>query len=165
MFAGNFAPANWALCNGQLLPIAQYDTLFALIGTVYGGDGQTSFALPDLRGRVPVGQGTGPGLTPRTIGERFGADTVMLTTQQLPNHTHNFFATTAAGEGISPANNLFANTGGDVIYVPSPTGPELKTMDPKTVTNVGGSQPHDNIMPSVAMNYIICLFGIFPSRN
>ncbi|MEX1033826.1 MAG: tail fiber protein [Cellvibrionaceae bacterium] len=165
MFAGNYAPESWALCDGSLLSIAAHDALFSLIGTTYGGDGQSNFALPDLRGRLPMGQGTGPSLTPRTMGEHFGTETVTLTERELPAHNHVFTATTTAATGANPDGNLFADTGNDTLYVPDPPSPDLKTMNAKTVANAGTSQPHDNIMPSVAMNYIICLNGIYPSRN
>lgn len=169
MFAGTFAPLNWAFCDGRLVSISEYDALFALIGTTYGGDGQNNFALPDLRGRLPVGQGTGPGLTPRTIGDQFGTDTVTLGEQQMPSHSHQFSAITAAATSPSPEGTLFADTSGDTLgdkpYVPAPDSPKLKNMSAKTAAVAGDSQPHDNIMPSVAINYIICLYGIYPPRN
>lgn len=165
MFAGNFAPVNWAFCDGTLLSISDNDALFSLIGTTYGGDGQTTFALPDLRGRLPVGQGAGPGLTPRTVGQQFGTDTVTLTAQQLPAHSHGFVATTASGTSPNPRDNLFANSGEDVIYAPPPDNPPYETMNQQTVRNDGGGTAHDNHMPSTAMSYIICLSGIFPSRS
>lgn len=165
MFAGNFAPEDWAFCDGALLSIAENDALFSLIGITYGGDGSTTFALPDLRGRLPVGQGTGPGLKPRTIGAPFGTDTVTLTAQQLPAHSHGFVATTAIGASSKPGNNLFADTGNDDIYAPAPENPPFKTMNQQTVRNDGEGTAHDNHMPSLAMNYIICLAGIYPSRS
>lgn len=164
LFAGNYAPESWALCDGRLLTIAEYDALFSLIGTTYGGDGQTTFALPDLRGRLPMGQGTGPGLTPRSMGEQLGTEDVTLTVQQMPVHSHHFVASTAAAASSSPANALLGDTEGDVFYVES-TSPDLQAMDPKAVTNTGGNQPHNNLMPGLAMNYIICLAGIYPPRN
>lgn len=163
LFAGTFAPLEWAFCNGSLLSIAKNDALFALIGTTYGGDGQTTFALPDLRGRLPVGQGTGQNLTPRILGERFGTEAVTLNEQQLPAHNHALTATTAAGASASPEGGQFADAGEDRLYVPAPDKPEPKTLNANTVAGAGGSQPHDNIMPSVAMNYIVSLAGIFPS--
>lgn len=165
MFAGNFAPEGWALCDGALLSIAENDALFSLIGLTYGGDGTTTFALPDLRGRLPVGQGAGPGLTPRRTGEQFGTDTVTLTAQQLPAHGHEFVATTAIGTSASPENTLFADTGNDEIYAPAPENPPFKTMNQQTVRNDGGGASHDNHMPSLAMIYIICLAGIFPPKS
>jgi microcystin-dependent protein len=165
MFAGSFAPVGWKFCNGTLLPISQFDALYSLIGTTYGGDGQTTFALPDLRGRVPVGQGDGPGLSPRTMGESYGVETVTLTTQQIPGHSHTFNATAGATSAPNPQNALFANTGGDNLYVPDPNSPQPKALGQQTVLNAGSSQPHNNIMSSVGMNYIICHEGIYPSRN
>lgn len=165
MFAGTYPPAGWAFCNGQLLAISENDALFSLIGTTYGGDGRTSFALPDLRGRLPVGEGNGPGLTPRTMGQQFGQESVSLTQQQLPAHRHDFVATTAAAESASPSGALLAHAEGDALYVSSPENPQLKTMNVNTVSGSGGSQPHDNVMPSLAMHYIISLTGIYPQRS
>lgn len=165
MFAGNFAPVSWNFCDGSLLSISEYDALYSLIGNIYGGDGQNTFAVPDLRGRLPVGQGAGPGLTPRTLGQQFGVDVVTLTPQQMPAHSHNFVATTGAASGPNPENALFANTGGDNLYVPNPANPQLKAMGQQTVMNAGMSQAHNNIMSSLAMNYIICLEGIYPPQS
>lgn len=164
LFAGNYAPVGWAFCDGRLLAIGDNDALFSLIGTTYGGDGQTTFALPDLRGRLPMGQGAGSGLTPRRMGEQLGTENVSLIEQQLPAHSHNFVASTAAAESSSPENALLGDTEGDVFYVES-TSPDLQTMDSKAVANAGDSQPHTNIMPSLAMNYIISLVGVYPSRS
>lgn len=165
MFAGNFAPMGWHFCDGTLLAISTNDALFSLIGTTYGGDGQTTFALPDLRGRLPVGQGTGSGLTPRTMGESYGVEAVTLTTQQIPAHSHMFFATAGEASAPNPQNALFANTGGDNLYVPSANNPQPKALGQQAVMNAGSSQPHNNIMRSVGMNYIICLEGIYPSQG
>lgn len=164
LFAGNYAPEGWAMCDGRLLAIGDNDALFSLIGTTYGGDGRSTFALPDLRGRLPMGQGAGPGLMPRSIGQQLGTENVSLLEQQIPAHSHNFVASTAAAESSSPANALLGDTEGDVFYVES-SNPELQTMDSKAVTNTGDSQPHNNIMSSLAMNYIISLVGIYPPRN
>lgn len=160
MFAGNFAPAGWAFCNGAILPIAENDTLFNLIGTTYGGDGQQTFALPDLQGRVPVHQGPAPGGSTYVIGERAGVETVTLTTQQLPAHSHPVVASTAGGSTANPQGNVIASSPSVTLFladIPS------VSLPPSTVTAVGGSQPHENRMPFVAINYIISLFGIFPS--
>lgn len=165
LFAGNFAPEHWAFCDGRLMSIAENDALFVLIGTIYGGDGQTTFALPDLRGRLPVGQGTGAGLTPRSLGEQFGSDSVTLSVQQLPTHGHGFVATTAEGKSPGPEGNLFADAGEDVIYAPPGDTPPYATMNQQTVRNSGGNRPHDNHMRSVGMNYIISLAGIFPTGS
>ncbi|WP_312130755.1 phage tail protein [Diaphorobacter nitroreducens] len=166
LFAGNFAPQGWMFCNGALLSISENDALFALIGTTYGGDGQTTFAVPDLRGRVPVGQGTGPGLSNRIMGQRFGSETVTLLAPQLPQHSHALNATTATASSPQPGGRLFAQTGSDNLYGPAPaTDPQPQTFAANAVTVSGGSQPHDNVMPSMGLNYIIALQGVFPSRN
>ncbi|RZJ61919.1 MAG: phage tail protein [Acidovorax sp.] len=166
LFAGNFAPKGWLLCNGAVLNIGDYDTLYTLIGAVYGGDGQTTFAIPDLRGRVPVGQGTGAGLSPRPLAQVYGTETVTLLTTQLPAHNHAFNAAAAAATGAQPQGMLFAQTGADNLYGPAPaSGPQPQTMAASTVTPAGGSQSHDNIMPSMGLNYIIAFEGLFPSHN
>lgn len=159
-FGFNFAPRGWAVCDGQQLPIQQYQILFALIGTSYGGDGVTTFGLPDLRGRVSVGQGTGPGLSRRTIGERGGAEAVTLTNAQLPAHNHGIAAAGTASSK-APNGNLPAVSAGGVSY-----GPNAATsMSTSMVQPVGGNQPHDNMQPYLVGNWCIALEGIFPSRN
>lgn len=166
LFAGSFAPAGWVICDGRLLAISQNDALYAIIGTTYGGDGVNTFGVPDLRGRLPVGQGNGPGLTPRVIGQQFGVESVTLVTTQIPSHNHTLNAsTTAPSTSPSPAGTVFAHSDADKIYVSSPTGPVPETLNPATVQATGGTQPHNNIMPTTAINYIMCTSGIFPSRN
>lgn len=171
MFGGSFAPAGWALCNGQILPIATNDALFALIGTTYGGDGQTNFALPDLQGRLPMHQGTGQGLSPRTISEKSGAETVTLTINTMPSHAHGVTATTAAGSVAGPGPTVVpaTPTGGTAIntlYVVPGANPITQTaMAATSIAPAGGSLPHDNIMPFLCVNFIISLVGIFPSSN
>lgn len=161
LFAGNFAPAGWALCQGQLLSIAENDVLFALIGTTYGGDGQATFGLPDLRGRVPVHQGTGPGLSTRVIGQLGGSETVTLTAGQLPAHSHTLSATTAAASSAAgPSGSLLA-TSSVALYG---TGAAASPMAGAAITASGGNQPHENMAPFLGLNYIISLFGIFPSQ-
>lgn len=164
LFAGNFAPVGWVLCNGALLSISENDALYALIGTTFGGDGVTTFAVPDLRGRVPVGQGTGPGLTTRTIGETFGVESVTLLTPQIPAHNHSFNASTAAATAAVPTANVFAQPT-DLVYTEVPTQPDAQTTNAASVQSSGGTQPHDNIMSTTAINYIMCAQGVFPSRN
>lgn len=162
LFAGNFAPLGFAFCHGQLLPIAQYDALFALIGTIYGGDGQTTFAVPDLRGRVPVHLGQGPGLSSRTIGQQMGAETVTLTTSHLPLHAHGQQASTNAvnaGYGPTAAPGASATTS---FYG---SGAPQVAMATNAVTPSGGNVPHNNMAPYLALSFIIALEGIFPSRN
>ncbi len=160
LFAGNFEPIGWMFCRGQLLSIANNPVLFALIGTTYGGDGQNTFALPDLQGRVPLHQGRGPGLSPRVIGEEGGTETVTLQAGQMPSHTHALHASASAATGSSPAGALLAATA-----MPSyDTGLAATAMAPGAIGNTGGMQPHDNMAPTLALSYIISLFGIFPSQ-
>jgi microcystin-dependent protein len=163
MFGGNFAPRGYALCDGSLLPIAQYDALFSLIGTTYGGDGQTTFALPDLRGRLPLSAGQGPGLAPRTVGEAAGAEAVTLATATTPAHTHLPQATTTTGSSPSPAGTIWATTSAGATYAASstPTVP----MRGNLISGAGASQPHDNLMPFLCINFIIALEGVYPSRG
>lgn len=161
LFAGNFAPRDWALCQGQILSIAENEVLFQLIGTTYGGDGQQTFALPDLRGRLPVHQGQGPGLSGRTIGELGGTESVTLTVAQMPAHSHLLFASGAAANSGSPAGALLAAT---PVNSYDSTGAPAATMAGASITNSGGTQPHENMGPSLTLNYIIALFGVFPSQ-
>jgi microcystin-dependent protein len=163
MFAGNFAPTGWAFCQGQLLPIAQNTALFSLLGTTYGGNGTTTFALPDLRGRVPVGFGQGPGLSNRVIGEQFGTETVTLTTSQMPAHSHTVNAVTSEGNQNLPTNSLPANTKAlDKEYSDANAN---TTMKATMVNPTGGNQPFGVTQPSLGVNFIIALQGIYPSRN
>jgi microcystin-dependent protein len=167
LFGGNFAPVNWALCNGQLLPISSYSALFSLIGTTYGGNGVTNFALPDLRGRVPVGEGQGPGLSLRVIGEMAGVESVTLLSTNLPAHSHPLLATTVSADLANPNGALPADVGTAHFYV-ADTGspaPTFGAMKAQSVAPAGGGQPHDNLAPFQCLTFIICLNGIFPSRN
>ena len=160
MFGGNFAPRGWAFCNGQLLALSQNTALFALIGTFYGGNGQTTFGLPDLQGRAPIHAGQGPGLTDRSIGEKAGAESVTLTTSQMPAHTHQLKATAAATTG-TPSNAVaLAPTSGARIY-----GPATNLAAMGASVSASGGQPHENRQPYLALNFIIALQGTFPSRN
>jgi len=161
MFGGNFAPAGWAFCNGQTMSIAENDVLFALIGTTYGGDGQQTFNLPDLRGRLPMHMGTGSGLTPRTIGEMGGVETVTLTTPQIPSHNHAPMAASGGGNQTTPQNGLWAGAAASRY---SSSAPNL-AMNNTLVGGAGGNQPHDNLMPYLAISFIISLFGVFPTQN
>jgi microcystin-dependent protein len=155
MFAGNFAPVGWAICNGSLLPISENPTLFQLIGTTYGGDGQNTFALPDLRSRVPVH--AGPGFA---LGQPGGVESVTLTASQIPAHGHVPQAA-ASGNQASPANGVWAGTTSQLYTA----GPIDSPMNPAAVGSSGGSQPHDNMLPFLAVNFIISLFGIFPTQS
>lgn len=153
LFAGNFAPQGWLFCDGALVPISEYETLFQLIGTTYGGDGQSTFALPDLRGRVPVHQGNGV-----VVGQSFGVETVTLTTLQVPAHTHPVVASNQPATHSTAAGNFFAQ-GEDPLYA-APGGPTV-TLGPTSA--FGGNQPHNNLQPYLGLNFIISFFGIFPS--
>ena len=157
MFAGNFAPAGWMLCDGQLLPISENDTLFNLIGTTYGGDGQSTFALPDLRGRVPLHQGNGS-----VLAETGGAETITLTVSQIPAHSHPLVGTTSITNDTSPANNVVAQSNTLDPYQSTAGG---SPMAAQSISSVGGSQPHDNFQPYLCINFIISLFGIYPTQS
>ena len=155
----NFAPKGWALCNGQLLPINQNQALFSLLGTTYGGNGQTNFALPNLRGRVPISFSAA-----HNLGEAAGSTAVTVNIQQLPAHTHVFNASSSNGDQPFPSNpnpNVLAASNSPMYVAPA----NLTTLSPSSVTSVGGSQPHNNMMPYLVLNFIIALQGIFPSRN
>jgi microcystin-dependent protein len=161
MFGGNFAPAGWMFCDGSALPISEYDTLFLLIGTTYGGDGQSTFKLPDLRGRVPIHQGTNPSTGSNfIIGEAAGVETVTLTTTQIPQHSHALAATTAIGTQANPGGNLLANSQGPQPYIQE--DPD-NSLNAQALSAAGGSQPHDNLQPYLGINFIISLFGVYPS--
>jgi microcystin-dependent protein len=155
MFAGNFAPAGWMFCEGQLLPISENETLFQLIGTTYGGDGQSTFGLPDLQGRLPMHVGSG-----FILAENGGAEEVTLTTQQIPIHSHPFLASSATGTSTSPKDGVLAKTTTGFLYInENPT----KAMAGTCISPTGGSQPHTNFQPYLCVDFIISLFGIFPS--
>lgn len=162
LFAGTFAPASWAFCDGQLLRISEYDALFSLLGTVYGGDGRTTFGLPDLRGRLPLQQGAGPDLTPRAMGSHGGAERVALTAAELPPHGHAMFASSDAAEMHSPANMVTAtNTSANMYSTKTPT----QHLAGGAVTATGGGQSHTNLMPYTCIHFIIALAGYYPSRH
>lgn len=155
MFAGNFAPAGWMMCDGQLLPISENETLFQLIGTTYGGDGESTFALPNLQSRVPIHQGNG-----FILAETGGAEEITLTVNQIPAHSHPFLATLNPGATTNPQPNLTANSPNVGLYIEDvPT----VNMSAQAISAVGGSQPHTNLQPYLCINFIISLFGIFPS--
>lgn len=158
----NFAPRGWAFCDGQLLPISQNDALFSLLGTIYGGDGRTTFGLPDLRGRAPVHMGSGPGLTPRNIGAKGGQEIVTLQSTELPAHTHTLKASSESASYNTAAGAILASKRRTRIYSPgSPTA----DMDSNILSNVGGNQAHNNMPPYKTLNCIIALTGIYPSRQ
>jgi microcystin-dependent protein len=159
MFAGNFAPAGWMFCEGQLLPISEYETLFNLIGTTYGGDGQSTFALPDLRGRIPLHFGNG-----FTLAETGGVETVTLTVSQIPAHSHPWLATNNTAVDVVP-NSKVLSASTDANTLPYGTDAPRTTLNPNAVSSTGGSQPHDNFQPYLCVDFIISLFGIFPSQT
>jgi len=162
-FGFNFAPRGWALCNGQLLPIAQNTALFSLLGTTYGGDGRTTFNLPDLRGRVSLHYGSGPGLSTRPIGQKGGAESVTLNTSEIPSHSHTANAAAEAADSGKPSGNALATPDGVMIYRAN-QAPDA-TLHAGTVGNTGGSQSHENMGPYLVINWCISLQGIYPSRN
>lgn len=157
MFAGNFPPAGWMFCEGQLLSISENETLFNLIGTTYGGDGQSTFALPDLRGRLPIHQGNG-----FSLAETGGAEVVTLTISQIPNHSHSMLASTNTSQDSSPSGKVAGQSGSALLYVQDTTDTD---MSPQAVTSVGGNQPHSNFQPYLCVDFIISLFGVFPSQT
>ncbi len=165
MFAGNFAPRGWALCDGQLLAVSQNDALFSLFGTIYGGDGRTTFGLPDLRGRIPIHAGTGPGLSPRRLGAKGGSENETLTLNQLPSHTHSFNANTQFATSEHPEGRVVAEGVNVSPYSDSATNPPVDQMASNAITAVGGSRSHSNLMPFLCINFIVALFGIYPSRH
>jgi microcystin-dependent protein len=155
MFAGNFAPAGWMFCEGQLLPISENEVLFQLIGTSYGGDGESTFALPDLRGRIPIHQGNG-----FILAETGGAEEITLTVNQIAAHSHSLLASTDVAQNTSPSGKVAGQTGGALLYIQDVPDTNMNAF---AVTTVGGSQPHTNFEPYLCINYLISLFGIFPS--
>jgi microcystin-dependent protein len=162
MFAGNFAPRGWAFCDGQLLAVSQNDALFSLLGTIYGGDGRTTFGLPDLRGRIPIHAGDGPGLSPRRLGSKGGAEKVTLTVNQLPSHTHPLKASSDPATVPNPQGTVLGT--GNVIELYS-GDPADSNLSANAITSVGGSRSHTNLMPFLCVHFIIALVGIYPSRH
>ncbi len=168
----NFCPRGWANADGQLLAVNQYSALFSLFGTIYGGDGRTTFGLPDLRGRVPMHAGNGPGLTPRREGQRFGQERVTLTIPQMPSHNHQIAVNNAIGDSGRPGNDFLATPHANDPVNPDPdirtyanAAQAGKFMNPAAVTNNGGGQSHENMPPTLVMRYCIALQGVYPSRN
>jgi len=164
MFAGNFPPNGWMFCEGQTLAIADNEVLFQLIGTTYGGDGTTTFNLPNLASRVPIHMGTGPSGTTYQIGEMAGTEQETLTTQQIPIHTHAFLGTGNLASGNDPTNNVLASSTGATIF-PYGTDQPTTTLSPNSVVNQGGNQPHENTQPFLCINFILSLFGVFPTQT
>ena len=163
MFGGSFAPAGWMMCQGQLIPISENDALFTLIGTTYGGDGQETFGLPDLQGRVPMHAGQGPGLSQTyQLGEKAGVESVTLTTQQIPIHSHVVSGGEQTGTDSNPENAILATSS---VLTPYAAEAPDATMAANAISPVGGSQPHDNMQPYLCITFIISLFGVFPTQN
>lgn len=162
LFAFNFAPAGWTKCDGALLPISQNTALFSLLGTTYGGDGETTFGLPDLRGRGPIHQGQGPGLSNRVMGQRIGEENTTLVQQNLPPHSHPLIGSAEEADQFKPGDNLLASPPAGSIYRGSPAD---ATMSNQSIGNTGNSQAFSNMHPVLVMNWCIALTGVFPSRN
>ncbi len=166
MFGFNRTPQGWQACDGSLLSIAQNETLYTLIGTTYGGDGVNTFGVPDLRGRLPVHQGQGPGLSHRVIGQVAGTEEVILIANQMPAHTHTLVATTAAATTTTPGPALLPGAvSGDTFYVNTTTGNNAAAMSPQMIAVAGGGLPHENCMPTLTVQYCISLYGVFPSQS
>jgi microcystin-dependent protein len=168
IFTGNFAPQGWALCNGQLMSISQNTALFSLLGTNYGGDGRTTFALPDLRDKAPLQAGHGNGLSPRDLGESGGEDVVTLSAAQMPSHTHAINCVSGAGDQNSPVGNVWAEAHVSLRGVPlyaTGMGSGAPQMSPQAFAVAGGGQPHNNLPPTLTLNFIIALQGVFPPRS
>ncbi len=163
IFAGNFAPRNWAFCNGQNLPVAQNTALFSLVGTTYGGDGRTTFGLPNLQGRAPMHPGRGPGLTDRRLGENSGVETASVTEAQIATHSHTARGSENSAVAGAPANNYVARGGGRGVN--SYLNQDTSAGPTKELLPTGGGQPHNNMQPYLAMNFIIALQGLYPSRS
>lgn len=164
MFAGNFAPRGWAFCDGQLLAVSQNDALVSLFGTIYGGDGRTTFGLPDLRGRVPIHAGHGPGLSDRRLGSKAGSEHVTLTANQIPNHSHRMTGLAAAGSDGNPGGNQ-PSQAPITMYSRAPVAASIRGLHPSSVAQVGGSQNHTNLQPFLCIYFIVALVGIYPSRH
>lgn len=164
LFAGNYAPVDWALCNGALIAISQNTPLFTLLGSIYGGDGRTTFGIPDLRSRVPIGMGSGTGLTARALGSMGGSETMTLTTADMPAHSHILYASTDAATVEDPTNAIPATVATGTQFLTQSTTVNPVTMASTMVSSTVGNQAHPNIMPSMALNYIIALQGLFPTQ-
>lgn len=164
MFAGSFAPQGWAFCDGQLLAISGNDALFSLLGTYYGGDGRTSFGVPDLRGRLPMHQGSGPGLYPKSIGQKNGAETVTINSSQLPAHSHALGQANSRADTASPDGNLLARSATGDLQLNNSAGNSV-AMGSEAIGSTGGGQPHNNMPPFLCIRFIIALYGVYPSRS
>jgi microcystin-dependent protein len=164
IFPFNFAPKGWASCDGQLLPISQNTALFSLLGTTYGGDGKSTFALPNLQGSVPMHPGQGPGLSLHDLGETGGEDTVQLLESEIPSHSHNLMALAPLANRTSPVGNTFARASAGLPYIAASPAPPLVNLAGTIVAPAGGGQPHNNLMPYLTLNFCIAMQGVFPPR-
>ncbi len=162
MFAGNFAPRGWAYCDGQLLAVSQNDALFSLLGTIYGGDGRTTYGLPDLRGRIPIHAGDGAGLSNRRLGAKLGTEKETITVNQLPSHSHTLQVSTAAATQNVPTDEYIGSSPNVRVWRPDAADTNFGSA---AITGVGGSRSHSNLMPFLCIHFIIALFGIYPSRH
>lgn len=162
MFAGTFAPMHWSFCDGQQLAVSTNQALYSLLGTTFGGDGRVSFALPEMRGRAPVGQGSGPGLTHRALGQKFGTQFETLTESQIPSHTHSF---RASSEPANLGDPSFAVLGAAEQFAPETESGSIVPMSAAAVSSVGQSDRHLNVAPSLAVNFVICMAGVYPPRS
>ena len=166
IFPFNFAPKGWAFCDGQLLPLSQNTALFSLLGTTYGGDGKSNFALPDLQGDAPIHAGQGPGLSPYDLGQSGGSETVTLLESEIPAHSHGMMAANIPADQAAPApNRSMARSVNAFAYVPGSPAPALVQMNGSTLAPAGGNQPHNNMMPYLTLNFCIALQGVFPPRT
>ena len=164
IFPFNFAPKGWAWCDGQLLPLSQNTALFSLLGTTYGGDGKSNFALPNLQGNAPMHPGQGPGLSLHDLGETGGSETVSLLTSEIPSHTHSLLASTSPAAGRDPTNNPLARSRNGLAYQTN-TAQNLVSMAPQAISTAGGNQPHNNMQPYLTLNFCIALQGVYPPRS
>ena len=165
IFPFTFPPKGWAFCNGQLLPLSQNTALFSLLGTTYGGNGKSNFALPDLQGSAPMHPGQGPGLSLHDLGETGGSETVTLLESEMPAHSHGLMANTTTGTKSTPAANSLSRTSGATPYLPTAGNPPTTMMAPESLPPAGGDQPHNNMMPYLTLNFNIALQGVFPPRG
>jgi microcystin-dependent protein len=165
IFPFNFAPKGWAWCDGQLMPLSQNTALFSLLGTTYGGDGKSNFALPDLQGRAPMHPGQGPGLSLHDLGETGGSETVTLLESEIPSHSHALMSSPAPGNRTNPSGNSLARTAGAMPYIPAASAPPLVSMSDQALAPAGGDQPHNNLMPYLTFYFCIALQGVFPPRT
>jgi microcystin-dependent protein len=165
IFPFNFPPKGWAFCNGQLLPISQNTALFSLLGTTYGGDGRSNFALPNMQGSAPMHPGQGPGLSLHDLGETGGTETVTLLISEMPNHSHNMMGLAPAANRTNPVGNTFARASAGLPYIAASPPPPLVNMSDNTVSPAGGDQPHNNMMPYLTLNFCIAMQGVFPPRT